>query len=122
MSLSDLYKLAFRGMKGRHPKFQMHYKNVFLAPAESSLSTANIVNNSIVHINVPDEPSATNASASGTDTFEELCLIKVFYQTDKVLFSYVCKFPAAIFFILRLEHSLDASETKILMLHMVEQR
>jgi len=95
----------------------MHCKNVFLAPAESSLSTANIVNNSIVHINIPDEPSATNASASGTDMFEELCLIKVFHQTDKVLFSYVCTFPGAITFKLQIKHSSEASEAKPLMLH-----
>ncbi|PVH87391.1 hypothetical protein DL98DRAFT_448903 [Cadophora sp. DSE1049] len=88
LSVSDLYKLAFRGMKGRHPKFQMHCKNVFLAPADTSLLTANILNNSIIHINVPEEPSAMKPSGSGAGKFEELCLIKVFHKTDKVLFSY----------------------------------
>ncbi|KAH7403530.1 hypothetical protein BKA64DRAFT_669265 [Cadophora sp. MPI-SDFR-AT-0126] len=88
LSVRDLYKIAFRGMKGRHTNFQMHCKNVFLSPAEQSLSVANISDNSIIHINVPDESSGTNSSGSGDGKFEELCLIKVFHKTDKVLFSY----------------------------------
>ncbi|KAH7330116.1 hypothetical protein BKA65DRAFT_51346 [Rhexocercosporidium sp. MPI-PUGE-AT-0058] len=86
MSVSDLYKVAFRGLKGRHPKFQMHCKNVFLAPSNSNLSSANILNNSIIHINAPEESSSANLSS--TDEFEELCLIKIYQSVGQMLFSY----------------------------------
>ncbi|KAG4437405.1 hypothetical protein IFR05_007130 [Cadophora sp. M221] len=86
MLVNDLYKVAFRGMKGRHPKFQMHCKNVFLAPSNSNLSSANISNNSIININAPNESSSTNSSS--TDEFEELCLIKIYQSVGQMLFSY----------------------------------
>jgi hypothetical protein len=93
LSLNNLYKLAFRGMKGRHAQFKLHSKNVFLVPSESPVSSTNVRSDSIIHINVQETPPATPSTNQGTQEpantdFEELCLIKVYERYDHVLFSY----------------------------------
>lgn len=92
LSVNNLYKLAFRGMKGRHAKFELYSKNVFLVPSETPVSSTNVRNDSIIHINVQEAPSVTSTNRDtqepeNTD-FEELCLIKVYERYDHVLFSY----------------------------------
>jgi hypothetical protein len=89
LSISILYRLAFRGMKGRHAQFELHFKNAMLEPTESTLASANIRNNSVIHIDVPETRSPNAAPSDAVDAdLEELCLIKVYKNYDQVAFTY----------------------------------
>jgi len=93
LSISDLYKLAFRGMKGRHPKFELNSNNASLSPSGNPLSSTNIQNNSIIHIVIQHSSSqgtAVGLAVPGSENtgLEELCLIKVYRDLDVMLFSY----------------------------------
>jgi hypothetical protein len=65
LSVSTLYRLAFRGMKGRHSKFELHFKNELIASSESTLASLNVHNNDIVHIDVPETRSADVSQPQG---------------------------------------------------------
>jgi hypothetical protein len=91
LRINTLYRLAFRGMKGRHNIFELHFKNTLLEPSDSKLASTNIRDNSIIHIDVPETRSAEAAvpPVAADADLEELCLIKVYSrQHDKVVFSY----------------------------------
>jgi hypothetical protein len=87
-SLNTLYRIAFRGLKGRHTQFELHFKSALLEPSESSLESATIRHNSIIHIDVPDTRSAKPVAEAINAELEELCLIKVYRNYDQMLFSY----------------------------------
>lgn len=89
LPINTLYRLAFRGMKGRHAKFGLHFKNTLLESSQSTLASANIRNNNIIHVDVP-EARSTDASppAAANADLEELCLIKVYRQRNQMVFSY----------------------------------
>jgi hypothetical protein len=89
LSINTLYRLAFRGMKGRHAQFELHLKSALLEPSESTLTSANIRHNSVIHIDVPETRSPDTAPPEGADAdLEELCLIKVYRNYDQMAFSY----------------------------------
>jgi len=76
-------------MKGRHTKFELHFKSTLLEPSESTLASTNIRNNNVIHIDVPEtrSPDAPQLAAVDVD-LEELCLIKTYRQHNQMLFSY----------------------------------
>ena len=94
LTLEDLYLVAFRGMKGRHVKFELHSKNTFLEPSEDlSVASTNVRNESVVHITVQDSPSATNSAIAGAGAdsngeFEELSLVKIYHGYSNMVTSY----------------------------------
>jgi hypothetical protein len=75
-------------MKGRHTQFELHFKSALLEPSESSLDSANIRHNSVIHIDVPETRSAKPVAETVDAEFEELSLIKVYKHYDQMLFSY----------------------------------
>jgi hypothetical protein len=89
LSINTLYRLAFRGMKGRHAKFELNFKSALLEPSESTLASASIRHNSVIHIDVPEARTAEVAPPDAADAdLEELCLIKVYRNYDQMAFSY----------------------------------
>ena len=90
LPINTLYRLAFRGMKGRHSKFELHFKNALLEPSETALASAGNRDNNILHIDVPETRSADTSQpeAANPDDLEELCLIKVYRYRDQMAFSY----------------------------------
>jgi len=85
-----LHRLAFRGMKGRHSKFELHVRNALLEPSESTLASVKIRDNDMIHIDVPETRSADASLPEAADAvdLEELCLIKVYRHGDQMAFSY----------------------------------
>jgi hypothetical protein len=76
-------------MKGRHSKFELHFKNVQLDASESTLASANIRDNSVIHIDVPEARSADAIPPqAGVADLEELSLVKVYTQSSQMAFSY----------------------------------
>lgn len=89
LPINTVYRLAFRGMKGRHTKFELHFKNALLEPSESTLASASIRNNNVIHIDVPETRSADAVPPDVVDAdLEELCLVKAYRQRDQMAFSY----------------------------------
>lgn len=84
-TLNDLYRVAYRGQRGRRTDFRLHLDNVYLMPSEESVLSVNLQNNSRVHIDFGDKPSNGTTQAEAAP---ELCLIKVYTSYDEVLFSY----------------------------------
>ncbi|KAE9366198.1 hypothetical protein N431DRAFT_549163 [Stipitochalara longipes BDJ] len=89
LPIDTLYRLAFRGMKGRHSKFELHFKNALLESSGITLASANIRDNSVIHIDIPETRSADASQPEAADAdLEELCLIKVYKYRDQMAFSY----------------------------------
>ena len=92
LSVKDLYKIAFRGLEGRYSQFDLHLGNVHLVPSGNQIATTNIKNGCRVHINIhetdPSNPSSIMNQPSTNIEYEEMCLIKVYWDYDNVLFSY----------------------------------
>jgi len=91
LAVNDLYSMAFRGLKGRHTRFGLHSNNVVIKPSQKKISSLNIVDGSIIHINIDSSTltdSQKKTDATSDTAFEELCLIKVYKQPDDILFSY----------------------------------
>ncbi|KAG9665122.1 hypothetical protein KCU95_g2581, partial [Aureobasidium melanogenum] len=70
-TLLDLYKVAFRGMRGRYNSFQLSFNGI-LQPSMDNISSSGITGGSVITIIVPDD---ANTIPSGTSS---LCLIKVY--------------------------------------------
>lgn len=87
-SVSDLYKVAFRGLKGRQTRFELLLGSTRVKPSTNPISMVGITDGSELRINTqssvatPDRKFAPNVKA------DELCLIKVYETYDNVLFSY----------------------------------
>ncbi|KAI4727940.1 hypothetical protein E4T49_04269 [Aureobasidium sp. EXF-10728] len=82
-TLLDLYKVAFRGMRGRHNSFQLTFRGSILQPSSSdTLGTFGILGGSIVAINVADD---ANMIQSGDSS---LCLLKVYTDDNRPDFCY----------------------------------
>lgn len=81
-TLLDLFKVAFRGMKGRHNAFQLLYQGVLLQPSSSTLASAGILGGSLITIVVADD---ANTISTGT---VPLCLIKVYTSYSRMDFAY----------------------------------
>jgi uncharacterized protein YegL len=81
-TLFDLFKVAFRGMKGRHNAFQLSVNGVLLRPSSGTLASSGISGGSVITIIIADD---TNTVATGTSP---LCLIKVYTEHSRMDFSY----------------------------------
>lgn len=80
ISLEDLYKIAFRGMRGRHTNFVLTHNSVRLVPSRASSAEAvGIADNDSVNILVFPEGQAGQSSAV-------LCLTKVYDEFDEMMF------------------------------------
>jgi hypothetical protein len=92
LSVKDLYEIAFRGLEGRYFQFDLHFGNLHLVPSDNQIASTNLTNGSRVHINIHEtnlsNPSSTANQASANTEFEEMCLIKAYWDHDSVLFSY----------------------------------
>jgi uncharacterized protein YegL len=75
-TLLDLYKVAFRGMRGRHNCFQLCFNEVF-EPSSSTISSLGIAGGSIITIIVPDDVDTM------PDGISPLCLIKVYSNSSQ---------------------------------------
>ena len=83
--IQNLYEIAFRGIKGRQTRLQLHFNNQVLLPSEIEISTTGITNGSVIHISCPDDLRA----GPNTTRMEDLCLVKVYYGSyDEMMLSY----------------------------------
>lgn len=91
-STATLYRLAFRGMKGRHSQFDLHSNGMVLGSSTSSGLPSSLKTGSIIHINIHENMLPTPPTSQGIAPqaeFEDICLVKVYsYSRDEVLFSY----------------------------------
>ncbi|KAG9594053.1 hypothetical protein KCU77_g6237, partial [Aureobasidium melanogenum] len=81
-TLLDLFKVAFRGMKGRHNAFQLSWQGVILRPSSGTLADSGITGGSVITIVVADD---VNMIPDGTSS---LCLIKVYTGDNRPDFCY----------------------------------
>ena len=81
-TLLDLFKVAFRGMKGRHNAFQLLCQGVLLQPSSSTIASSGISAGSFIAIVVAD---GANTVQSGS---APLCLVKVYTNYTNMAFSY----------------------------------
>ncbi|KAG9654610.1 hypothetical protein KCU64_g7098, partial [Aureobasidium melanogenum] len=82
-TLLDLFKVAFRGMRGRHNTFQLSWQGVILQPSSDTLADSGITAGSIITIIAADD--SNTIQQSGTSP---LCLIKVYTSYTCMEFSY----------------------------------
>jgi uncharacterized protein YegL len=80
-TLLDLYKVAFRGMRGRYNCFQLSFNEV-LQPSSETISSMGTTGGSVVTVVVSDD---SNTIPSGTSS---LCLIKVYSSHHDVEFCF----------------------------------
>jgi Mg-chelatase subunit ChlD len=80
-TLLDLYKVAFRGMRGRYNCFQLSFTEI-LQPSSDTISSLGITGGSVITVILPDD---ANTIPSGT---ESLSLIKIYssYHVNEVCF------------------------------------
>jgi uncharacterized protein YegL len=81
-TLHDLFKVAFRGMRGRHNAFQLSVGEVLLRPSSDTLESSGVLGGSAINILIADD---ANTVQSGTS---RLCLIKVYTGFSRMDFSY----------------------------------
>ena len=94
MKLKDLYKLAFRGLKGRVLVFQLSTERYGpLTPTpEATVSSRNIKNGDHINVRIAeDDPTSTDLTATHTSRSGDRVLIKVYHQKDDMLFGYWVK-------------------------------
>lgn len=80
-SIVDLYKVAFRGMRGRYSVFQLSF-NGYIAPSSDTISSRGIQAGSTVTITVRAENNISCPEDSS------LCLVKVYGGYKRLSFSY----------------------------------
>jgi ubiquitin-protein ligase/uncharacterized protein YegL len=85
-SVSTLYDVAFRGLKGRHSDFSLHFRGQALLPDERSLSQRNIQDGSVIDIILA--PSQFDSSSSSLERGDGRCLIKVFSSAETLFFAF----------------------------------
>ena len=84
--MHNLHELAFRGMKGTYAEFELYSNNIRLDNSASPLSTIDLSNDTIIHINVPKEthaPLITSKARADATKLEELALIKVYSSQNE---------------------------------------
>ncbi|KAK6001276.1 hypothetical protein QM012_002607 [Aureobasidium pullulans] len=81
-TLLDLFKVAFRGMRGRHNNFQLFWQGVLLHPSLDTLATSGIPAGSVITIVVADDVNTIPTGSS------PLCLIKVYTSDTRPDFCY----------------------------------
>ncbi|KAI5197083.1 hypothetical protein E4T38_08189 [Aureobasidium subglaciale] len=70
-SFLDLYKIAFRGMRGRNNSFQLSF-NTVLVPSAQTISSAGIAGGSVIRITIANDANAIQVETS------QSCLVKVY--------------------------------------------
>lgn len=88
LSVADLYKLVFRGMRGVHEHFDLHYNNQILDAFGNTIQSQNIGNGAIILVSVHGNPPNAKEKSSGEAELEELCLVKVYENYRAAHFSY----------------------------------
>jgi len=94
MSVSTLYDLAFRGLKGRFPNFSLQFLDKVLDVEETTLGKAGLRDESVVHIAFPeasltDRQFSQSGRSNSETSADAMCLVKVFSGSCKtVLFSF----------------------------------
>ncbi|QDS73995.1 hypothetical protein FKW77_008649 [Venturia effusa] len=89
MALSALYELAFRGLRGRYPDFNLSLANDVVLPASAStISSFGIISSVRITVSLPGpSPSGLEAVTANYSTGEgDLCLVKVFDFSGNLLF------------------------------------
>jgi ubiquitin-protein ligase len=74
LSLTNLYKLAYRGMRGLHKSFALHVNGAVLESSERELRDRRIASGSQIVVNIHPAPGANLL----TQDSGEMCLIKVY--------------------------------------------
>lgn len=80
---TDLYKLAFRGMKGCHFRFGLSIQNVPFEPSEHTVGTLGVTNGARIRIDIENVGRSPHLGDS-----DQNCLAKIYDDYDQVLFSY----------------------------------
>ncbi|KAI5244656.1 hypothetical protein E4T43_03593 [Aureobasidium subglaciale] len=75
-SLLDLYKIAFRGMRGRNSNFQLSF-NTILVPSAQTISSASITGGSVVRIAIANDVNAIQIETSQSS------LVKVYREYSR---------------------------------------
>ncbi|KAK8024434.1 hypothetical protein PG993_012500 [Apiospora rasikravindrae] len=90
MTLEDLYELAFRGLEGRVPDFQLStdQHGSFAASSTAISRSLNIGNGSHVRIRTVEGNTVSNVPPDSAPPINEQVLVKVYDQTMTMLFSY----------------------------------
>ncbi|KIX92666.1 uncharacterized protein Z520_11695 [Fonsecaea multimorphosa CBS 102226] len=78
--LLDLYKVAFRGMRGRYAKFSLHVRDVYLPCTKVNMLQKGVLDGETITIN-PNYISRENPPRGSTSQ-EQMCLIRVYNTTD----------------------------------------
>jgi uncharacterized protein YegL len=81
-TLLDLFKVAFRGMKGRHSTFKLLCQGVLLQPSSDTLASSGIPGGSFIAIVVADDANSVQ------DRTTPLSLIKVYTSYAHMEFSF----------------------------------
>jgi Mg-chelatase subunit ChlD len=83
MTVLDLYEMAFRGMRGRHAKFQLSINNNAFAPTVTdAISSLGIVHGSNLDITID------GANTFSQDQGAAPCLIKIYIGVEEAKVSY----------------------------------
>src|SRR2546421_10713601 len=82
MSVSSLYDLAFRGLKGRFPNFSLQFLDNVLDAENATLGEVGLHDESVVHIAFPEaslngQPFSQSGSRSESGA-DAMCLVKIF--------------------------------------------
>ncbi|KAF7502960.1 hypothetical protein GJ744_004774 [Endocarpon pusillum] len=85
LPLSDLYKIAYRGMRGVHKSFLLHLRGSLLVSSDQQLGRCGMATGSDIVASI--QPVHGDAAVPMETKSEEMCLIKV-YESYSELFSY----------------------------------
>lgn len=82
LSMKDLYKVAFRGLRGRHTNFSLsHDGSQILPEADTTIEACGIPDNATVQMLV-------FAETQNDQAFADTCLVKVFSLSGDMLFGF----------------------------------
>lgn len=85
LTLTDLYQLAYRGMRGAHKTFSLHSHGSMLESSDQQLGSRRIASGSDIVASI--QPALQSASVPLENSSEGMCLIKV-YKSMAEIFSY----------------------------------
>ncbi|KAK4552990.1 hypothetical protein LTR86_009914 [Recurvomyces mirabilis] len=88
-SLETLYKIAFRGMKGRYTIFQLAKDNFAISTSPvRTIAQQNLMNGDLLSIRIADEADLGAGPIQRPQARGNLCLVKVFELHGDMLFAY----------------------------------
>ena len=96
LSIVDLYKFAFQGMKGQHAAFELRHSDQVLRPSLTSITEQGVIDGSAINIQVLTPRQVSQISTGNPANLEdsvrvepqELFLLKAYQSRDKPVFSY----------------------------------